>query len=72
MYDFINRIKDELLLDIFITKSWNNQHVLIIDSENALELINYIPEFVDNWNIKIREDKVSASDIISDDLWYSL
>ena len=53
LFDFVEQIKEELMLDISIIKIWNNQRAFIIDSNHVLELINYIPVFVNVWNIKI-------------------
>lgn len=70
MYDFIDRIKEALLINIQIKKIWDNRHVIIVDSNDAMILMDYIAEFVDEWNIKISENTVSDADIISSKLWY--
>jgi hypothetical protein len=71
MFDFISHIKEDLLLEVKIIKIWNNQRVFLINTKYALDLIKYIVSFIDEWNIKISENTVSASDIISNELWYS-
>ena len=70
MFDFIKRIKDELLLDVGVEKIWNDQRAFIIDSKNSMELINFIPVFVAKWDIKINENTFSDEDAISDKIWY--
>ena len=70
MYDFLIRIKDELLLDVGIEKIWNDQRVFSIDSKNVMELIDYIPVFVTEWDIKTNENTFSNEDSISDEIWY--
>ena len=70
MFDFIMRIKDELLLNVGIEKIWNDQRVFTIDSNNAMELINYIPVFVAEWGIEINENTISDEDTVSDEIWY--
>ena len=72
MFDFIIRIKDELLLDVGVVKIWNDQRVFTIDSNNDMDLINYIPAFVAEWGIKINENTISDEDAISDEIWYGL
>lgn len=71
MFDFIDHIKKDLLLDVKVTKLRNNQHIFIVDTKYVSELINYIVSFIDEWNIKINETAVSDSDSISDESWYS-
>ncbi|MDF2871217.1 MAG: hypothetical protein K0R05_2792 [Anaerocolumna sp.] len=71
LFDFLNHIKEDLALDVKIAKIWNNQRVFMIDTKYASDLINYIVSFMEEWNIKISESTVSASDVISDELWYS-
>lgn len=70
MFNFIEQLKDELMLDVSIKKVLNNQRIFIVESVNALELVNYICSFIDEWNIKITKNTVSDSDIISDRSWY--
>jgi len=70
MFDFAERVKEELLLDIQIKKLWNNQRVFTINSNEALSLVNYIPKFISEWNLKISKNTVSDVDAISDDIWY--
>ena len=70
MYDFIDRIKEDLSLDVTMSKSWNSQRVLIVDTNNATELVDYISLFVKEWNIRISATTVSDSDIIADEKWY--
>ena len=43
----------------------------MVDSKHVSDLINYIELFISEWKIKISESTVSASDVISDELWYS-
>lgn len=71
-FDFIQHLKEELLLDIAVKKVLNGQRIFIIDSENALEFINYIPQFIKEWNVEITSGMISDSDYISDEIWYSL
>lgn len=70
MFDFVERIKEDLMLNVSIKRVWNNQRVFIINSDHALELVNYILEFINEWNIKVSENTISDSDFIPDDLWY--
>lgn len=70
MFEFIDYTKDELSLDVSVTRHWNNQRVFIIDSKNSLTLVSYISKFIKEWDIKISENTVSDADIISDELWY--
>lgn len=70
MFDFVERIKDDLMLDISIKKILNKQRVFMIDSNHVLELVNYISKFIDEWNIKISANTVSNSDVIPNELWY--
>lgn len=70
MFDFVERIKDDLMPDISIKRVLHKQRVFMIDSDHALELANHILEFVNEWNIKISANTVSNSDIIPDELWY--
>ena len=46
MFDFVERIKEDLMLNVSIKKVWNNQRVFVINSGHALELVNYILEFI--------------------------
>ncbi len=71
LFDFLDHIKEDLALDVKIKKIWNEQRVFVVDSKYASDLINYIELFIGEWNIKISESTVSASDVISDELWYS-
>jgi len=71
MFEFLSHIKEDLALDIKLVKTWNNQRVFMVDIKYVSDLINYIVSFIDEWNIKISENTVSISDIISDELWYS-
>lgn len=71
LFDFLDHIKEDLALDVKIEKIWNEQRVFVVDSKYVSDLINYIELFIDEWNIKISESTVSASDVISDELWYS-
>lgn len=70
MFDFVEQIKDDLMLDISIKKVLNKQRVFMIDSAHALELANYILEFVNEWKITTSTNTVSDSDIIPDEIWY--
>lgn len=70
MFDFVERIKEDLMLNVSIERVWNNQRAFIINSDHALELINYILEFIYEWNIKVSENTISDFDFIPDDLWY--
>lgn len=42
----------------------------MINSDHALELVNYISEFINEWDIKISANTVSNSDLIANELWY--
>ena len=70
MFDFVTRIKDELLLNVGVETIWNDQRVLTIDSNNVMELIDYIPVFVAKWDIEINESTISDGDAIPDEIWY--
>lgn len=70
MFEFIDYTKEELSLDVSVTRHWNNQRVFIIDSKESLTLASYISQFIKEWDIKISENTVSDADIISDELWY--
>lgn len=70
MFDFVEQIKDDLMLDISIKKVLNKQRVFMIDPAHALELANYILEFVNEWKITTSTNTVSDSDIIPDEIWY--
>ena len=72
MFDFAERVKDDLMLDISTKKVSDKQRVFMIDSDHVLELVNYILEFISEWNIKISANTVSDSDVISDEFWYKL
>lgn len=72
MYDFVDRVKDELLFDITINKIWHGQVSFLINSDFSEEFICYISEFIEEWDIKVTEKTVSKSNIISNELWYSL
>lgn len=72
MYDFIDRVGNELLLDISINKIWNGQRAFLVNSEYNEEFIEYITEFIIEWNIEISEDTVTESDLIKDGDWYSI
>ena len=48
----------------------NNQRVFVINSGHALELVNYILEFINEWDIKVSTNTISDSDFIPDNLWY--
>ena len=70
MFDFIEQIKNDLMIDILTKKISNGQRTFVVDTENSAELVNYIPFFVDEWGIKISPNTVSGSDIISMEKWY--
>jgi hypothetical protein len=70
MFDFVERIKEDLMLNVSIKKVWNNQRVFVINSGHALELVNYILEFINEWDIKVSTNTISDSDFIPDNLWY--
>lgn len=70
MFEFIDYTKEELSLDVSVTRHWNNQRVFIIDSKDSLTLASYISQFIKEWDIKVSENTVSDADIISDELWY--
>lgn len=73
LFDFIDAIKDDLLLDIQTKIIWNTQQAFVTDKNDALELIYYIPKFIDEWNIKTdKGGTVSDSDYISPELWYGI
>ncbi len=70
MFDFVLQVKRDLTLDISIKKVLDRQRVFIINSSYALELVDYISEFISEWNIKDTLDTVSESDIILNEFWY--
>lgn len=70
MFDFVNHVKDDLLLDVSVRKTFNGQRAFVIPSDYALELVNYIPAFVNEWNIKISPTTVSQADAITEEVWY--
>lgn len=70
MFEFVDRVRDNLASDIRIERIWDSQRSFIVDSKYVRELINYIPKFINEWNLKISKDTVSEADIISDELWY--
>ena len=70
IFDFVEQIKDDLMLDISIKKVLNKQSVFMIDPAHALELASYILEFVNEWKITTSAKTVSDSDIIPDEIWY--
>ena len=72
MFDFLDRAKEDLLIDVVIGICWNNQKAFVVNSEDSMALVNYIPAFIKEWNIKISKDTVSNSDIIAEDVWYGL
>lgn len=72
MYDFVDRIKEDILLDVMAKKSKNNQAFFCSKINEYKELINYIRDFVDEWDISIDKNMFSNTDIISDDIWYSI
>ena len=69
MFDFTERIKDDLLLDVSIQKD-NGQRVFEINSSYASELINYILYFISEWGITSSSNTVSNSDFIPDEIFY--
>lgn len=46
MLDFVEWIKDDLMLDISTKKVLDKQRVFMIDLDHVLELIKYISEFI--------------------------
>jgi hypothetical protein len=72
MFDFLERIKEDIQLEVKITKKWNNQRVFVVNPDNALEFISYLSLFISEWKIKPTEETVSDKDIISDEIWYDL
>lgn len=70
MFDFVAQVKRDLMLDVSIKKVLGKQRVFVINSSNALELVDYILEFISEWNIETSADTISESDIISNQLWY--
>lgn len=70
MFDFVDRVKKDLLIDVRIEKLWDRQRVFTTDSKYEMDLINYLETFINEWNIKINTATVSDSDIISEELWY--
>lgn len=70
MFDFMDQLKEELMLDIAVNKVLGNQRIFIVNSKHDVELVNYIERFINEWNIKISKNTVSNSDIIPDEIWY--
>lgn len=72
MYDILDKIRDEILIEVKICRDLNNQRTFLVDSNNVEELITYIENFVNEWNIQITKDTVSESDYIDDEIWYKV
>lgn len=70
MFEFIRHVKEELAVDVSVSRKWMYQRVFIVDSEDSSTLVNYITTFIKEWDIRISENTVSSNDIISDELWY--
>ena len=68
MFDFIDRLKNELMLDVRTKKGCHDQMFFIINSQNAFELIYYLPLFIKRWNIKASTNEIRNT--ISDEAWY--
>ena len=68
MFDFIDRLKNELMLDVRTKKGCHDQMFFIINSQNAFELIYYLPLFIKEWNIKASTNEIRNT--ISDEAWY--
>lgn len=71
MYDIVDKINEDILIEVKISKEWNNQRAFVVNSNNVEELILYIEYFVKDWNIKIIKNTVSESDFINEEIWYS-
>ena len=70
LFDFVKHVKEDLLLDVLIRKTVNGQKAFMIPSDYALELVNYIPAFVKEWNIKINPATVFQADALTEEVWY--
>lgn len=72
MYDVLDKIKEDMLIEVKISRDRNNQRAFVVDSNNLDELIIYIESFIKKWNIEINKDAVSKSDFIADETWYKI
>lgn len=70
MFEFINSLKEDKIIDISIVKNSYNQRVFVVDSKNDIQVAKYIIGFAREWDIKISKDTVSESDVIYDEIWY--
>lgn len=70
MFDFMEQLKEELMLDITVNKVMGNQRIFVINSNYDMEIVNYIEGFIDEWNIRISKNSISDADIIPDKIWY--
>ena len=68
--DFMEQLKEELMLDITVNKVMGNQRIFVINSNYDMEIVNYIEGFIDEWNIRISKNSISDADIIPDKIWY--
>ncbi len=72
MYDIIERINNDICLDVKVIKDFNEQRVFEVCESKYIDLINYIEKFIKDWEIKITEGSVSKKEYISDEVWYSV
>lgn len=70
MFDFIDRAKDNLILDISIKKANKGQSIFEINSRYASELVYYMSNFMNEWDIKTSASTVSVSELIPDEIFY--
>lgn len=70
MFDFMEQLKEDLMLDITVNKIFGNQRIFVTGSNDGMEIVNYIEKFIDKWNIRISKNTVSDADIIPDEIWY--
>lgn len=70
MFDFIQQLKEEMMLDITADRVLGNQRIFVINSNYDMEIVNYIEIFINEWNIRISKNTDSDADIIPDEIWY--
>jgi len=70
MYDFIDRAKDDSMLDVTFSKEWNNHVSMIIDTCDVVMLLHYTVHFVIDWNIGIGKNVNKSADFIPNEQWY--
>ncbi len=71
MYDIVDRMNDDILLNVKISKKWNNHRAFEVNSNSVIHAIDYIEKFIKEWEIKVTKDTVPETEFMSDELWYS-